>query len=64
MMNRNIIVIGGSAGASPVLQSILRKLPADLQAAVFVVLHIPTDGIGICSTVASLAGTLPVRCPI
>lgn len=37
------------------------RLPADLPAAVFVVLHIPAQGIGILSTVASRAGPLPVR---
>jgi two-component system chemotaxis response regulator CheB len=61
MGNRDIIVIGGSSGATPAMQSILRKLPIDLQAAVFVVLHIPPHGIGILSTVASAAGRLPVR---
>jgi len=36
-------------------------LPADLPAAVFVVLHIPAQSVGILSTVASNAGPLPVR---
>ena len=61
MSNRDIIVIGGSAGASGPLKAILAKLPADLPAAVFVVLHIPAQGIGILSTVASSATKLPVQ---
>ncbi|MGY3035409.1 two-component system chemotaxis response regulator CheB [Bradyrhizobium sp. USDA 4354] len=61
MGNRDIIVIGGSAGATAPLKQILSRLPAGLPAAVFVVLHIPAQGIGILSTVASSAGPLPVR---
>jgi len=60
MSNRDIIVIGGSAGATTPLKQILGALPADLPAAVFVVLHIPPQGIGILSTVASAASRLPV----
>ena len=60
MSHRDIIVIGGSAGATKPLKQILRGLPPDLPAAVFVVLHIPARGIGILSTVASSAGPLPV----
>ncbi|HET7887503.1 MAG TPA: chemotaxis protein CheB [Bradyrhizobium sp.] len=59
-MNRDIIAIGGSSGATAPLKQILGRLPADLAAAVFVVLHIPARGIGILATVASAAGRLPV----
>ncbi len=61
MPNRDIIVIGGSSGATAPLKDILGRLPVDVEAAVFVVLHIPTHGIGILSTVARAAGRLPVR---
>jgi two-component system chemotaxis response regulator CheB len=61
MSNRDIIVIGGSAGATAPLKQILGRLPADLPAAVFIVLHIPAQGIGILSTVASAVSKLPVR---
>jgi len=60
MTNRDIIVIGGSAGATAPLKQILGALPVDLPAAVFVVLHIPPQGIGILSAVASAAARLPV----
>jgi len=61
MSNRDIIVIGGSSGATLPLKEILSRLPADLPAAVFIVLHIPARGVGILSTVASAATRLPVR---
>src|SRR5690242_12586875 len=61
MSNRDIIVIGGSSGATAPLKDILGRLPADLPAAIFIVLHIPSHGIGILSTVAAAAGKLPVR---
>ena len=54
MSNRDIIVIGGSAGATAPLKQILSRLPADLPAVVFIVLHIPAQGIGILSTVANV----------
>jgi len=60
MLNRDIIVIGGSSGATAPLKEILGRLPTNLPAAVFVVLHIPAQGIGILSTVASAASRLPV----
>jgi two-component system chemotaxis response regulator CheB len=59
--NRDIVVIGGSSGASAPLKEILSGLPADVPAAIFVVLHIPARDIGILATVASGAGKLPVR---
>lgn len=60
-MNRDIIVIGGSSGAINPLKAILGSLPADLPAAVFVVLHIPSRSTGLLATVTSAAGPLPVR---
>ncbi|MBR0798917.1 chemotaxis protein CheB [Bradyrhizobium jicamae] len=61
MQNRDIIVIGGSAGATAPLRDILGRLPANLPAAIFIVLHLPAHGIGILSTVAAAAAKLPVR---
>jgi two-component system chemotaxis response regulator CheB len=40
-VNRNIVVIGGSAGAYRALEVLVTSLPANLDAAVFVVLHVP-----------------------
>ena len=61
MSNRDLIVIGGSAGATAPLKQILGSLSADLPAAVLIVLHIPARGIGMLSTVAAAASPLPVR---
>lgn len=61
MNNRNIITIGGSAGATGPLKAILGGLPANLPAAVFVVLHIPARSLGLLATVASAASRLPVH---
>jgi two-component system, chemotaxis family, protein-glutamate methylesterase/glutaminase len=61
MDNRDIIVIGGSSGATAPLKAILGALPRDLPAAVFIVLHIPARSIGLLSTVAGAAGRLPAR---
>jgi two-component system chemotaxis response regulator CheB len=60
MDKRDVIVIGGSSGATAPLKQLLSRLPPDLAAAVFIVLHIPARGIGILSTVAQAAGPLPV----
>ena len=61
MSNRDIIVIGGSAGATAPLKQILGGLPPDVPAAIFIVLHIPAQGIGVLSTVVAAAGKLPVH---
>src|SRR5687767_2433811 len=58
---RDIIVIGGYAGALQPLKEILRSLPSNLQAAVFVVLHVSADTPE--EVVLSMAdvGSLPAR---
>jgi two-component system, chemotaxis family, protein-glutamate methylesterase/glutaminase len=56
--NRDIIVIGASAGGLQPLKQLMRGLPADLPAAIFIVMHI-----GATSYLASIldnAGALPV----
>ena len=61
MSNRDIIVIGGSSGATAPLKIILGALPADLPAAVFIVLHIPARSLGLLATVTAAAAHLPVH---
>ncbi len=61
MGNRDILVIGGSAGATAPLKAILSGFPPDLPAAVFIVLHVPARSTGILALVASAAGPLPVH---
>ena len=54
----DIIVIGGSAGGLDALRPILRDLPADLPAAVFVVLHV--GSISYLPSILDREGPLPV----
>lgn len=61
MANRDLIVIGGSAGATAPLKSILSGLPESLPAAVAVTLHVPAESTGILRTVAAAACRLPVK---
>lgn len=59
--NRGIVVIGGSAGASAPLKSLLAALPEDLNAAIFIALHVSVRSFGILSTVVSATGQWPVH---
>jgi len=61
MAKRDLVVIGGSAGSIGPLRTILSAMPAQLPAAIAVVLHIPSDSTGIFNTVAAAAGALPVH---
>jgi two-component system, chemotaxis family, protein-glutamate methylesterase/glutaminase len=60
-MNRDIVVIGGSSGATAPLKRILTALPSDLPAAIFIVLHIPARSLGILATVTAAAARLSVQ---
>ena len=57
----DLIVIGGSAGAIPVIQAMLRGLPADLPAAVLVVLHQAQTVPGMLPQILSQEGPLPAK---
>jgi two-component system chemotaxis response regulator CheB len=61
MANRDIIVIGGSAGSSDPLRTILAALPRNLEAAVLIIVHIPANSAGIFRLVASASTNLPVK---
>lgn len=56
---RNIVLVGGSAGAIETLPRILRNLPADFPAAVFIVVHTSADGPGVLPRVLARAGAIP-----
>jgi two-component system, chemotaxis family, protein-glutamate methylesterase/glutaminase len=58
---RNVMVIGGSAGAPAVLHQLVSGLPEDLDAAVFVVTHVPVHGAMLLAGLLDAAGALPVR---
>ena len=60
---RDIIVIGASAGGVEALSQLARHLPADLPAAVFVVLHVPPYSPGLLPRILSRSRTLPASHP-
>jgi len=59
MQCRNIVVLGASAGGIEALQSIVRDLPADLDASVFVTVHFPEGSTSMLPQILSRAGGLP-----
>lgn len=63
MPNHDIVVIGGSLGAIEPLQEIVRQLPPDFSASVFVVIHIPADFPSILHKILSETGWLEARHP-
>jgi two-component system chemotaxis response regulator CheB len=58
MPGHDIIVIGTSAGGVEALTTVVRPLPGDLPAAVFVVLHIPAEGPSLLAHILNHNGSL------
>lgn len=63
MPGHDIVVIGASAGGVEALMAVVRELPRDLSAALFVVLHVPPDRESMLPRILSHAGPLPAIHP-
>ena len=64
MANKDIVVVGASAGGMEALQKVAAKLPADLPAAVFVVWHLAPAAKSMLPSILSKAGPLPAAHPV
>ncbi len=59
MPHKDIIVIGTSDGGIDALRTLIRELPPDFPASLFVVLHMGAHGLGILPDILNRVGRLP-----
>jgi two-component system, chemotaxis family, protein-glutamate methylesterase/glutaminase len=60
MPGHDIIVIGASAGGVEALTYLVKNLPSDLDAAIFIVLHVPSHSTSVLPKILNRAKGLPV----
>ena len=63
MANRDIIVMGASAGGLPAFNRIIKQLPENLNAAVFIVWHVSPYSTSLLPDILSRAGKLEAKHP-
>jgi two-component system, chemotaxis family, protein-glutamate methylesterase/glutaminase len=61
--NRDIIVVGASAGGVEALQQLCAGFPSDLQASVLIVIHTSSNAGGLLPRILTRAGPLPAKHP-
>jgi two-component system chemotaxis response regulator CheB len=61
LADQHVVVIGASAGGVETLSQFCRLLPPDFNAAVLIVLHIPSHGKSNLPSILSRVGALPAR---